>query len=412
MRLTTRLRTAPGVWLAPLVALVFIMVDQNAVGETYWLARIVDDTAKVMVANGLCAVAGAWEGARLRAVALTGNRVRPWWRVLVGPTVASAAVTTVLTVIFMGRHGVATHPLGWAILGVTLLSVWSWTIVGIALGLWLPMAVAAPVALAMPVAWMTFPPGMSAYWLRHLTGTWISCCTITQTLNPVVVTGTLAVQTGLLAAGVIAASARVARRGRWLLLCLGLVCLVMGFIVGVVQVKALDAFPTRAREIVVTCEAVDGVGVDLCLLPEHESERGVIEASAKRVLPIWRRAGAAVPTVYSEQALAGRKGVVDLSVSSSMTGEPDVVSRLAAATASPFCSTDAEDGTRPVQIIQFSGRVDAWLRNVAQAAGVEVTPRGVAADDSAWATQLRTKSPTVQAATIQKMQQYLGECHR
>ena len=40
MRFTTRLRTAPGIWLAPLVALVFIMVDQNASSEPYWLAQV------------------------------------------------------------------------------------------------------------------------------------------------------------------------------------------------------------------------------------------------------------------------------------------------------------------------------------------------------------------------------------
>ncbi len=412
MRFTTRLRTAPGIWLAPLVALVFIMVDQNASSEPYWLAQVVQDTARVVVANGLCAFAGALEGRRLKAVALTGNRVRPWWRVLAGPIVASAAVTTVLTVIFMVKHGFASHPLGWAILGVTLLSVWSWTVVGVALGIWLPVAVAAPLALAVPVAWMIFPPGMSIYWLRHLTGTWMSCCTITQTLNPVVVTGTLAVQLGLLVGGVIAASARVARRGRWLVLCLGVLALVMGFIVGAVQVRGLDAFPTLARETVVKCHAVDDVGIDLCLLPEHESEWTTIEASAKRVFPIWRRAGITLPDVYSEQALPGRTDVVDLSVASGMTGESEVVTRLAAATGSPFCSTPDDEGTRPIEIIQSSGRIDAWLRQVAHAAGVEVTQAGVAADDSVWATQMRTKDAAVQASAIRKMQEYLRGCPR
>ncbi|MDO4412674.1 hypothetical protein [Cutibacterium sp.] len=412
MRFTTRLRTAPGIWLAPLVALVFIMVDQNASSEPYWLAEVVQDTARVMVANGLCAFAGALEGRRLNAVALTGNRARPWWRVLAGPIVVSATVTTVLTVIFMGKHGFASHPLGWAILGVTLLSVWSWTIVGVALGIWLPVAVAAPLALAIPVAWMIFPPGMSIYWLRHLTGTWMSCCTITQTLNPVVVTGTLAVQLGLLVGGVIAASARVVLRGRWLFLYLGVVVLVMGFIVGAVQVRGLNAFPTLARETAVNCHVVDDVGIDLCLFPEHESERTTIEASAKRVFPVWRRAGITLPDVYSEQALPGRTDVVDLSVASGMTGESEVVTRLAAATGSPFCSTPDDEGTSPIEIIQSSGRIDAWLRQVAHTAGVEVTQAGVAADDSAWATQMRTKDAAVQASAIRKMQEYLRGCPR
>ena len=412
MRFTTRLRTAPGIWLAPLIAVVFIMVDQNASSGSYWLPLVVGDTARVMVANGLCAFAGALEGRRLKTVALTSNRVRAWWRILLGPVVASASVTTVLAVIFMARHGFASHPLGWAVLGVTLLSVWSWTIAGVALGLWLPVAVAAPLALAVPVAWMIFPPGMSIYWLRHLTGTWLSCCTITQTLNPVVITGTLAVQLGLLAGGVIVASARVARHGRRLSLCLGVLALSMGFVAGAVQVGHLDAFPTIARETVVRCRAVEGTGVQVCLLPEHESERSMLDSAAKRVFPMWRRAGIDLPRWYSEQPLPGRKDAVELSVFSGMMGESIATARLAAATGRPFCSISDEEEARPVEIIQYGGRIDAWLRQVARAAGLEVTEEGVASEDSAWAKKLRTKDAAAQASVVRKMQEYLRGCPR
>ena len=412
MRFTTRLRTAPGIWLAPVIAVVFIMVDQNASSGSYWLPLVVGDTARVMVANGLCAFAGALEGRRLKTVALTSNRVRAWWRILLGPVVASASVTTVLAVIFMARHGFASHPLGWAVLGVTLLSVWSWTIAGVALGLWLPVAVAAPLALAVPVAWMIFPPGMSIYWLRHLTGTWLSCCTITQTLNPVVITGTLAVQLGLLAGGVIVASARVARHGRRLSLCMGVLALVTGFVAGAVQVGHLDAFPTIARETVVRCRAVEGTGVQVCLLPEHESERSMLDSAAKRVFPMWRRAGIDLPRWYSEQPLPGRKDAVELSVFSGMMGESIATARLAAATGRPFCSISDEEEARPVEIIQYGGRIDAWLRQVARAAGLEVTGEGVASEDSAWAKKLRTKDAAAQASAVRKMQEYLRGCPR
>ena len=412
MRFTTRLRTAPGIWLAPLIAVVFIMVDQNASSGSYWLPLVVGDTARVMVANGLCAFAGALEGRRLKTVALTSNRVRAWWRILLGPVVASASVTTVLTVIFVARHGFASHPLGWAVLGVTLLSVWSWTIAGVALGLWLPVAVAAPLALAVPVAWMIFPPGMSIYWLRHLTVTWLSCCTITQTLNPVVITGTLAVQLGLLAGGVIVASARVARHGRRLALCLGVLALRMGLVAGAGQVGHLDAFPTIARETVVRCRAVEGTGVQVCLLPEHESERSMLDSAAKRVFPMWRRAGIDLPRWYSEQPLPGRKDAVELSVFSGMMGESIATARLAAATGRPFCSISDEEEARPVEIIQYGGRIDAWLRQVARAAGLEVTEEGVASEDSAWAKKLRTKDAAAQASVVRKMQEYLRGCPR
>ncbi len=63
---------------------------------------------------------------------------------VVAPVVVSAAVTMVLTVIFMARHGLATHSLGRAIMGVTKLSVVMWTIFGITLRLWMHVAVAGP----------------------------------------------------------------------------------------------------------------------------------------------------------------------------------------------------------------------------------------------------------------------------
>lgn len=109
MRLTTRLRTAPGVWLAPLMVVAFIMVVNDTAGEPYWLAQVAGDAGRTMVVNALCALAGALEGHRLRTVALRSNRVRSWWRVLLGPIVTSAAMTTVLSVVFMARHGFAPH---------------------------------------------------------------------------------------------------------------------------------------------------------------------------------------------------------------------------------------------------------------------------------------------------------------
>ena len=410
MRFTTRLRTAPGVWLAPLVALIFVMVDQNASSEPYWLSQVVGDTAKTMVANALCALAGVLEGRRLKAV-LTCNRVRAWGCVLLGPVVASAAAATVLTMVFMARHGFASYPLGWAILGVTLLSVWSWTITGVTLGLWLHVAVAAPLALAAPMVWMIFPPGMSIYWLRHLTGTWVDCCVITDTLNPVVITGTLAVRLGLLAAAIIAVSTRTTPHRRRTMLSVATLPLIAGSIAGVAQVRHLDAFSTIPRGMVVECHAVVGRGTQLCLLPEHESERALLDSTAKRVLPIWKRAGVDVPRWYSEQALPGRRDVAALSVAPGMSGESLATARLAAATGNHFCPA-SNDRTQPAEIMQYGGRIDAWLREVTRAGGIKVTGEGVTGEDATWARQTRTKGAAAQTVEIRKMQEYLQGCPR
>lgn len=212
--------------------------------------------------------------------------------------------------------------------------------------------------------------------------------------------------------GVIVASARVARHRRRLSLCLGVLALSMGFVAGAVQVGHLNAFPTIARETVVRCHVVEGTGVQVCLLPEHESERSMLDSTVKRVFPIWRRAGIALPRLYSEQVLPGRKDAVELSVFSGMMEGSIATARLAAATGRPFCLISDKEETRPVEIIQYSGRIDAWLRQVARAAGLEVTEEGIASEDSDWARKLRTKSVTAQASAVRKMQEYLRGCPR
>lgn len=65
-----------------------------------------------------------------------------------------------------------------------------------------------------------------------------------------------------------------------------------------------------------------------------------------------------------------------------------------------------------MEIIQYGGRIDAWLRQVARAAGLEVTEEGVASEDSAWAKKLRTKDAAAQASVVRKMQEYLRGCPR
>jgi hypothetical protein len=139
------------------------------------------------VVNALCALAGALEGHRLRTVALRSNRVRSWWRVLLGPIVTSAAMTTVLSVVFMARHGFASHTKGVARAMGAATATCNHN----------PSAIPATVHAHVDTT-VTPRTDMSIYWLRHLTGSWIGCCTITQTLNPLVVTGTLCVELGLL----------------------------------------------------------------------------------------------------------------------------------------------------------------------------------------------------------------------
>lgn len=194
-----------------------------------------------------------------------------------------------------------------------------------------------------------------------------------------------------------------------MLLSLGGCVLVIGFIAGAVQVRHLDAFPTIDRELSVTCRTVEGADVQLCLLPEHEAERSLMASSIKRVFPIWKRAGIGLPSIYSEQALPGHKDAVEISVSPDMPDAAFAIARLATATGHCFCPPAS---TSPTEVIQYEGRIDAWLREVARASGMEVVGAGVDAEDVTWAERLRTKDPTTQAVVVTRMQKYLRDCYR
>lgn len=353
MRWSTRLRTAPGAWLSPLVALALVLSTRKPTGEPYWVSRIVADAGAAVITTALCALAGALEGHRLRTVALTCDRVRPWWRVVMAPWVWSATVPTVLLTVLMSRHGFATHLLGWQVFGATVVSIWAWALAGIALGLSIPLAVAAPLALATPLAWVIFPPGMSIYWLRHLTGEWIDCCSVTQTLDPAVVAGTAAVNLGLLLASGLAVQARVVRKGRNLLLTTSIVVLAGGLVIGASQVNQMDAFPTRPREMALTCRPVTGTSARLCLLPEHEPQRSSVTAAMQRVWPVWARSGVQLPVVYSEQPVPDIDAVA-VSASPGLTDPSRVTAALASATVTYHCPAPTS-GQQPVEIVKFAG---------------------------------------------------------
>ncbi len=85
------------------------------------------------------------------------------------------------------------------------------------------------------------------------------------------------------------------------------------------------------------------------------------------------------------------------------------IARLATATTRCFCPPAS---TSPTEVIQYEGRIDAWLREVARASGMEVVGAGVDAEDVTWAERLRTKDPTTQAVVVTRMQKYLRDCYR
>lgn len=411
MRWSTRLRTAPGAWLSPLVALALVLSTRKPTGEPYWVSRIVADAGAAVITTALCALAGALEGHRLRTVALTCDRVRPWWRVVMAPWVWSATVPTVLLTVLMSRHGFATHLLGWQVFGATVVSIWAWALAGIALGLSIPLAVAAPLALATPLAWVIFPPGMSIYWLRHLTGEWIDCCSVTQTLDPAVVAGTAAVNLGLLLASGLAVQARVVRKGRYLLLTTSIVVLAGGLVIGASQVNHMDAFPTRPREMALTCRPVTGTSARLCLLPEHEPQRSSVTAAMQRVWPVWARSGVQLPVVYSEQPVPDTTDAVAVSASPGLTDPSRVTAALASATVTYHCPAPTS-GQQPVEVVEFAGRIDAWLRRVARDGGLEVSTDDLDPRDQKWADDLTARSAAVQRHTVSQMQDYLRACPR
>lgn len=305
MRFRTIIRTNSGAWIAIPLALMAVLYAAKFVTSGLVDAYAPDITSKGIASLGfvapLCAALGAWEAGRLR-------RAR-WWDL---PSVRHPAVIVALTqgpIVVAGVLAiVAATALGLVSSGVLLPDVrplvvgvavvTAHTLMGAALGRWLPVVIAAPAALLSSFAFIVMLRALDPMWLRYLGGLGIElCCGTGDDLAPGAVSGPLAAASGIIVASYVLLAAR---RIEWQVAVAAGLALAVGMTVGGSLVSTLGSYPTAPRD--TSALECSGRGTDLvlCLWPEHRALRSQTETTAREAIDRWRRAGLEVPQTVSE----------------------------------------------------------------------------------------------------------------
>ncbi len=417
MRWLTRVRISAGIWLTPLVVLLVVanLAGQESSGEGYRLAVTTRDSFNLLLGTGICALAGSWEGGRLRrAGILTWPNRRSVPRILAAPWLMSVLSATILSLIVFARHGAFSDGASLTVVATTLLSLWTWGLAGIAVGLWLFPALALSVSFAVPVLWLILAPANSVLWVRHLTGDWFDCCQVDQTLAPAAVTGTLTVLAGLLLAAGLAiwGRSRPVSRSVRLLTGLGVVAaLTVGLILGSLQVRHLGWQPVEPRRVDVSCTT--GQRVTVCLLPEHDGQAQHLVSLSDAAISRWQGYGVRTPSTLTEapNAPSESRGIAALVTNAVYDTDVDILAQVSQAVTVAPCQEGG--GEVPADVIQRQQRAQAWL---VRTAGIDVGGKmdaarfGLDAEAWDWATTLSSRPKAQQGQAVNVDLDYLAAC--
>ena len=369
----TRLVTSPGVWVAPVALLVLAsrILGAELSGEHYPVAVVAADVAAVALIAPLVALAGAWEGAKIRSArVLVLPRVRSAWRVALEPIAASVVPAALILVVFTAVDARA-RGVDWAVIAGGALTLTAWGVAGFGLGCLVPAVLALPLALLVAAVWLIYPRTIEPLWLRHLTGAWNGCCMIDQSLSPraMLAAGIVAVGTAAAGGALVWAATAAVRRSRAagaVAVGLALAALAASVVGGSLLVRSFGADPVVPRSDPTNCDSGTPA---LCLWPEHEAIRGGVRQALDESVRAWESRGVEVPARFDER-LQWREGAgVPLYVSSRGDTQDWKVSFAGAMVATVACPSPKGD--------QATGGRDssaawAWLWVVAggEAAGV------------------------------------------
>lgn len=294
------LRTSPAVWLAlPLMTLagLYTFGYSPATSDPYPLAHTSAGAVVLGFVAPICAAIGAWEAGRLQRAG--------WWRLphLRPPSVIAAhalwlpvmvgglAVLTAAEAQLIGAGLLWPDP---RILGVAALVITAHAALGFAIGTWLPVVVAAPTALLVGYLWMALPRAFEPLWVRHLNGSYASCCGLETDLAPAALLGVALVCVGFLVAALLLLRRQQAA---WQPLAAA-AAITVGLIVGAIPVTSLGPDPTVARsDKFLVCR---GELPQVCVWPEHTGRLPEVIELASQAFDAWRSTGLAVPSTFSE----------------------------------------------------------------------------------------------------------------
>lgn len=377
MPVKTILRTNSGSWMAlPLMvlAVAFAMGYMPATGDGYPIAIASSAMISLVFVAPICGALGAWEAARFRRALWWGlPHARPQLVIAlfaVGPVILAGSIAGIAAMsaklVAEGYFGLGLIP-DLRLVVVTVAVIASHAMVGFAIGLWVPIVVAAPGVLIASFIWMAFSAATEPLWLRHLNGSLATCCLVQYDLAPNAVGAALVFAIGLMLGAAILIVQERARPGRS---AIAIVPFAAASLVAASLAGSLGPDPVVARdETGLVCAGEPG-SVEVCVWPEHATRLDETVGIAVRAIHSWKKARIEAPSRLTEGKGGDGKGLsFGLSLGST---EADIIGSLAYALlpGMPECAA-----TGPYPAAEIRDELYAWYASLAGMSDEELDSR-------------------------------------
>lgn len=414
MKLVTRLRISPGVWLAPLVfvILAFHLDAWEASGEGYGPSVAANDLTNLQFAVGLLCFAGAWEGARIKAGrVLFQHRTRSVGVVLMRPWLWSWAPAGVICGAYMSFRGAVLYPEGRLFLALGVVSLAAWAGLGLSAGLLAPKVVVLPVALAVPTIFTTVAPAGTSMGYRYLAGYLGQCCHVNEAVAPGALIASFALPLGSLcvAGGLAVHAFKFSSIGQRLLatalVIVGFITWVGGFCSG----STLGYRPVVPRQDATTCQRAHTV--EVCVYPEHRDLAGRTALFADAMYRRWAPVTGALPARLDEAITPAQvtRQRAQIGLSNAATTDSDLQWNVIVAISTPSCvaTRDVVD----IYVMEAQNQLAGWLlhtsgmskdavRGIAQSTGIDLR----------WADNLAHEPAVNQRSAVTKAFEVIRQC--
>ena len=417
----TRIRVSPGIWLAPVMALISMAHFDVPAARGYALASATRDAYSLLFVAALSCAAGAWEGHRLQTGGvLSGVARRSRFAIMAAPWTSAVGVPTALDVVIFIRDGAFTSIDAVPVIVTTIATAWVWALAGMAVGVAVRPALSVPLSLMVPVLWLIMLPASQTLWLRHLTGGWPSCCSVNSTLSWRAILATWTVLASVLAASLLVLGTRGRAMGPRPRMVAGLVAVLVtgGLVGGASMVRGMGPDPIAPRTHGLRCDVVAEAKV--CVWPEHEAAAARFKPVVATVFPVWRQAGVALPEVITEASLpdsassGSRDGRIEyIYLGRSSPAPDDLLGSLTSDLATAPC-LERENVETPAWATVDQGRYRAWLQlSGARALGLsekDVRDGSIPTDQWHWAQEVLTQPAAQQAKAVNVVATRLSSC--
>ena len=417
----TRIRVSPGIWLAPVMALISMAHFDVPAARGYALASATRAAYSLLFVAALSCAAGAWEGHRLQTGGvLSGVARRSRFAIMAAPWTSAVVVPTALDVVIFIRDGAFTSIDAVPVIVTTIATAWVWALAGMAVGVAVRPALSVPLSLMVPVLWLIMLPASQTLWLRHLTGGWPSCCSVNSTLSWRAILATWTVLASVLAASLLVLGTRGRAMGPRPRMVAGLVAVLVtgGLVGGASMVRGMGPDPIAPRTHGLRCDVVAEAKV--CVWPEHEAAAARFKPVVATVFPVWRQAGVALPEVITEASLpdsassGSRDGRIEyIYLGRSSPAPDDLLGSLTSDLATAPC-LERENVETPAWATVDQGRYRAWLQlSGARALGLsekDVRDGSIPTDQWHWAQEVLTQPAAQQAMAVNVVATRLSSC--